>query len=96
VIRVSGFAPSLIASIVRPAPICAEKVSFAWRASVGPAVANVTSAVLDANGVLTVTTPDVAWRREVQRSSRLIQHRLEAMLGPDVVRSIVVTAPSTR
>ena len=34
---------------------------------------------------------DEAWRREVERSAGVIRSRLDALLGPGVVRSIDVT-----
>src|SRR6476619_5809749 len=55
--------PGVLAQIIRPAPLCAEKVEFAWRTSVGPAVSRSTRVRLDA-GVLVVTAQDAQWRRE--------------------------------
>ena len=77
--------PGILAQVIRPAPLCPEKVEFAWRTSVGPAVGRATSVHLDDHGVLRVTAQDAQWRREVERSLGLIRSRLEALLGPDAI-----------
>jgi hypothetical protein len=76
--------PRVLAQIIRPAPLCQEKVEFAWRAAVGPAVARVSTVRLTDGGVLIVTVANEHWRREVERSIGLIRSRLEALLGRDV------------
>lgn len=80
----------MLAEVVRKAPLCAEKVEFAWRSAVGPALDRVTTVRLDDRGVLHVSAPDAHWAREVKRSSKLIKARLEGMLGPDIVKRIEV------
>ena len=80
--------PKVLAEVLRKAPLCPEKVDFAWRAAVGPAVARVTSVRLDSDGVLHVTTREPHWLVEVRRSSQLILARLESLLGADVVRAL--------
>jgi predicted nucleic acid-binding Zn ribbon protein len=80
--------PAVLAEVLRKAPLTAEKVEFAWRAAVGAAVARSTSVSLDADGVLHVTSVESHWTTEVRRSSKLIMARLEAMLGPGVIKSI--------
>jgi len=81
--------PAALAEILRKAPLTPEKVAFAWRSAVGPAVDKATTVELH-NGVLRVRARDATWQREVERSAGLIRTRLVATLG-DVVRSIVVT-----
>jgi hypothetical protein len=81
--------PEAIAAIVRKAPLTPEKVAFAWRSAVGPAIDHATS--VDWNdGVLRVRAKDLAWQREVERSAALIRSRLDALLGERVVRYIDV------
>ena len=92
-IPVQDFMPSALAAILRKAPLTPEKVAFAWRSAVGPAVDKVTSVDLR-DGVLRVVTRDAVWQREVERSAGVVRARLEALLGPDVVRWIDVTAGS--
>jgi hypothetical protein len=77
--------PGILAQVIRPAPLCAEKVEFAWRASVGPTVSRATAVSLDPHGTLRVTAQDAQWRREVKRSMGLIRSRLDTLLGPDVI-----------
>jgi len=89
-IRADRLIPAVLADIIRKAPLCAEKVDFAWRAAVGPAVQRVTTVRLDEQGVLHVTAADAHWGREVKRSSRLILSRLETMLGAGTVKRIKV------
>lgn len=78
----------MLAELLRKAPLCPEKVEFAWRAAVGAAVARATAVRLDAEGVLHVHSREPHWTIEVRRSSKLILARLEAMLGPGVVKAL--------
>jgi predicted nucleic acid-binding Zn ribbon protein len=80
--------PRVLAEVLRKAPLCPEKVAFAWRAAVGPAVARVTHVSLDAEGVLHVGSSEAHWTTEVRRSSQLILARLEGLLGAGTVRKI--------
>lgn len=82
--------PGILAGIIRPAPLCQEKVAFAWRMAVGPGVARVSSTHLDDRGVIVVTVPDAQWRREVERSLGLIRTRLDALLGPDSYTNVEI------
>jgi len=87
--RLQTFLPDALAPIIREAALCPEKVAFAWRSAVGPAVDRVTSIELR-KGVLHVRAKDTEWQREVERSAAVVRSRLEALLGPDVVRYIDV------
>ena len=84
--------PDALAAVLRKAPMTPEKVAFAWRTAVGPAVDRVTSIELR-GAVLHVRAKDAAWQREVERSAALIRTRLDALLGAAVVRGIDVTIP---
>ena len=81
--------PDALAEILRKAPLTDEKIAFAWRAAVGPAMDRGTSISLRAS-VLRVSVKDPAWRREVERSAPVIRARLDALLGAGIVRSIEV------
>jgi hypothetical protein len=89
VIPVRQVVPEAVAAIVRKAPLTPEKVAFAWRSVVGPAIDHAT-AVDWSDGVLRVTAKDAAWQREVERSAALIRSRLDTLLGERVVRYIEV------
>jgi predicted nucleic acid-binding Zn ribbon protein len=88
VIRAQRLIPAVLADVVRKAPLCPEKVTFAWNTAVGTSMQRVTSVHLDAEGVLHVTALDAHWAREVRRSSRLILARVATLLGPGVVREL--------
>jgi len=88
-IQVHRFMPDALAQVLRKAPLNDEKVAFAWRSSVGPAIDRGTTVSLR-EGVLQVTAREAAWGREVQRSEALIRARLDSLLGGGVVRTITV------
>ncbi len=93
VIPVHRFMPEALASLLRKAPLMPEKVAFAWRAAVGPAVDKAT--LVDLHGhVLRVRAKDAAWQCEVERSAGLIRARLDALLGEGVVARLDVTTGS--
>jgi hypothetical protein len=89
VIPVNRVMPGALAVVLRHAPLTPEKVAFAWRTTVGPAVDRVTSVELR-GAVLQVRTRDAAWQREIEHSAGLIRVRLGALLGQDVVRGLDV------
>jgi predicted nucleic acid-binding Zn ribbon protein len=77
---------AVVAEILRRAPLSPEKVTFAWRQAVGPAVARVTSVRLTADETLHVVAEDARWQTEIRRSTGLIRARLVALLGNVVSR----------
>jgi predicted nucleic acid-binding Zn ribbon protein len=87
-IRADRVMPAVLAEVIRKAPLCDEKVDFAWRSAVGSAIDRATKVRLDRHGVLHITAVDPQWTREVRRSSRLIMSRLAALLGDGVVKKI--------
>lgn len=91
VIPVRHVIPEGVASIIRKAPLTPEKVEFAWRSVVGPAIDHATTVEWH-DGVLRVKARDAAWQREVERSAALIRSRLDALLGDRVVRYIDVNS----
>jgi hypothetical protein len=82
--------PDALAEILRKAPLTDEKVSFAWRSSVGPAIDRGTAVSLR-DGVLRVTVREPAWGREIERSQGLIRARLDSLLGRGVVRAMEIS-----
>ena len=88
-IPVHSVVPRALEAILRKAPLTPEKVGFAWRITVGPAVDRATVVDLR-DGVLHVRARDRSWQREVERSAGLIRARLAALLGEDVVRTLHV------
>lgn len=84
-IPVADVVPEALAAILRHAPLTPEKVAFAWRTTVGPAVDRATTIELR-EGVLYVRTRDAAWRQEIERSAALIRRRLQSLLGGEALR----------
>ena len=81
--------PGALHELLKGAPLSDGKVSFAWRAAVGPAVERETHVKLD-NRTLLVDAASAQWAREVRRSSSIILNRLQNLLGADAVTSISV------
>jgi len=81
--------PGALTELLRHAPLSDGKVTFAWAAAVGAAVGRVTNVRLERD-VLIVETTSVEWSREVRRSSGVILHRLQTLLGTDTVRKLEV------
>lgn len=90
---------TVLQALLRDQPMSPGKVSLAWSAAVGRAVARAAHAALDADGVLSVTAADPHWARELHRSRPLIEARLKQLLGDGVVKRIDIasrTAPEER
>lgn len=87
-IAASKVIPAVVADIVRKAPLTDEKVAFAWRLAVGPAVDRATRVRLDAQGTLHVRAEAAAWLDGVRQSVGLIRSRLAHFLGENTVKRI--------
>lgn len=88
-IPVKHVLPHALASVLEKAPLTPEKIAFAWRMAVGPAIDKVTTIELQGRE-LRVRVKDPAWQREVERSAGLICARLRELLGASVVRGLDV------
>lgn len=84
--------PNVLAEVLRKAPLTPEKVSFAWRTAVGPAIGRVSAAELGVGTVLKVTVSEPHWGPAIQKSAPMIVNRLAMLLGPGVVTRIETTA----
>ena len=80
--------PAIVAEVIRKAPLTDEKVAFAWRLAVGPALGNVTTVRLAPNGTLFVRAEAPAWNDAIGKSLGLIRSRLAHYLGDAAVKSI--------
>ena len=87
-IKANQVMPAVVAEVVRKAPLTDEKVTFAWRLAVGPAVDRATRVRLDAQGTLHVTAEAPAWLDGVRQSVGLIRSRLAHFLGESAVKRI--------
>jgi predicted nucleic acid-binding Zn ribbon protein len=81
---ISQALPGALVELLRGSPTSEGKVTFAWRAAVGPAIARVTHVKLERK-VLLIETASGQWSKEVMRSSPIILKRLESLLGVDTV-----------
>ena len=79
--------PAVVAAVVARQPLSPAALAFVWRAAVGPAIDRATSVSL-ADGTLEVHASSRGWREEIARSAPVILPRLQAILGPDVVKTI--------
>jgi hypothetical protein len=91
-IPVHQIMPEALAVVLRDAPLTHDKVVFAWRTVVGPAVERVTAIELKGR-ILHVQARDASWRREIERSAGIVCTKLKTLLGDDVVRGLKVTIP---
>jgi hypothetical protein len=77
-------------SLLNDQPVTAAKVVFAWQIAAGPALSRATALAWSDEGTLRVRARDGAWRNEVARARAMIAQRLEQLLGPGVVKKIVI------
>jgi hypothetical protein len=71
-------------------PTTAAKVAFAWQLAAGPALARAGAPHWSDDGVLRVRARDLAWLREIRRARPIVTDRLTALLGPDVIKRLVI------
>ena len=85
----SSAVPGALADLLRGTPLSPGKVTFAWRAAVGPALERETSVRLEGTTLL-VDAATRQWAQEVRRASPTILVRMHTLLGPDTVRELSV------
>lgn len=88
VIKANQVMPAVVADVIRKAPLTDEKVTFAWRLAVGPAIAKATSVRLGSDGTLYLTADSTAWVDSIRTSIGLIRSRLAHYLGEDAIKRI--------
>jgi predicted nucleic acid-binding Zn ribbon protein len=81
--------PGALVELLRGSPLSDGKVTFAWKAAVGPGIERVTNVKLERR-VLLVETASAQWSQEVMRSSPVILRRLQSLLGTDAIERIEV------
>ena len=86
---ISHIVPAALMELLRTTPLSDGKVTFAWKAAVGPALERATAVKLEA-GTLIVETSGPQWTREVKRSSGVILARIKTLLGDGTVQSMEV------
>src|SRR5436190_11336227 len=85
----SHIVPAALMELLSTTPLSDGKVTFAWKAAVGPALQRATDVKL-VDRTLMVETTSLQWRREIKRSHAVILQRLQEFLGKDAVTGIVV------
>jgi hypothetical protein len=93
VIKANQVMPAVVADIIRKAPLTDDKVAFAWRLAVGPAIAKSTQVRLAADGTLYLHAESKAWVDSIRVSVGLIRSRLAHLLGDDAVKRISYPDP---
>ena len=93
---IQSLVSATIARVVRPAPLSPEKVLFAWRAAVGPAVARVTRVRLSGDRVLDVDFDDGRFGDELARLAPVVLRRVQEFLGADTVCRLALRQPEPR
>ena len=86
---ISHIVPAALVELLSKTPMSDGKVTFAWKAAVGPALDRATAVKLVA-GTLIVETTGLQWTREVKRSSGVILTRLKTLLGDETVQRLEV------
>src|SRR6186713_1297613 len=86
---ISAGLPGALVELLRGSPLSDGKVTFAWKAAVGPAFERVTNVKLERK-VLLVETASAQWSQEVMRASPMILRRMQSLLGSDVIERIEV------
>jgi hypothetical protein len=91
-IPVQNCVPAVLATTLRRQPFTAAKLTFCWKLAVGDAVARATRVAVGQRGEILVTAADAHWKREVERGLPVVRHRLEYLLGADVVARITISS----
>jgi predicted nucleic acid-binding Zn ribbon protein len=86
----SSLLSRVLPSLMARAPLTPDKVEFAWRTVVGPAIARATRVQLVESGTLVVRAENVHWGREVEKAFPVILPRVRALLGDEAVRRLTV------
>ena len=83
-------APPALRLMLNDQPTTPAKVRFAWQVAAGPAMGRAATIDWSPEGTMTVRARDAAWRREIAHAKPMLLERLRHLLGPNVVRRIVV------
>ena len=86
---ISQIVPAALMELLRTTPLSDGKVTFAWKATAGPALERATAVKLE-DRTLIVETIGPQWTREVKRSSSVILARLKTLVGDETVQAIDV------
>ena len=91
----SSTATQALRSLLGLQPNTPAKIGFAWQIAAGPALSRASRLEWADAGTLTVHAASANWRREIQRARPILAARLDQLLGPGVVRRIVIARQET-
>jgi predicted nucleic acid-binding Zn ribbon protein len=83
----------VIGPLLHQQPTTPGKVAFAWSIAAGGMLARAGRAEYDGRGTLRVTARSATWARELERARPVVLERLRHLVGPDVVRTVIVISP---
>ena len=87
--RLDSTAPRALRAALALQPTTPGKVLFAWSLAAGSTLARAATASWH-DGVLHLVPRSETWRQELLRARPLLLARLTTLLGPDVVRRLVI------
>jgi hypothetical protein len=90
---IAQWSTAALRSALATQPTTDGKVAFAWQIAAGPALARNGVPHWTADGILRIDARDAAWGREFRRARPVIIERLTLLLGPDIVRRLVIDEP---
>jgi predicted nucleic acid-binding Zn ribbon protein len=86
-----GILPTVLRSVLARQPMSSGKLAFAWRASVGTAIARATRLERRSDDVLLVHPTSPQWRHELETQRELIEARLRTWLGNDFAGLVILS-----
>src|SRR5262245_15859953 len=87
-------ATTALRTLLSQQPTTAAKIAFAWRMAAGPGLGRSATTEWSEDGTLRVIARDEAWLRGIRHARHVIKERLVHLLGPDVVRRLVIVGPT--
>lgn len=84
-------AARVLGPLLHAQPLTPGKVTFAWSVAAGPLLARHGTPHWHTDGTLYVHARELVWFKELERARPVVAARLTQLLGPDVVRRIVIT-----
>lgn len=93
---VTSVLPAVVRRLLQQGEMSQEKLDFAWRAAVGPAIGRATEVRLGTDGTVEVRASDATWRRELRHSQAMMLGRLQELLGREVVKDLRIAGRGGR
>jgi len=84
-------AARVLGPLLSAQPLSPGKVAFAWTLAAGSTLGRAGIPSWTPDGTLRIRARSAAWRTEIERARPMVAERLNQLLGPAVVRRIIVT-----